>query len=159
MRTKNISFILFCLIVAGVVLVNYSKARAEINLGDGVCSDQEKELNYCITAWDYVIEAIPCDDGSWPCLVQNGTLAAFKYRATAPAGCTSPTWNYTITQWEVCDGATEVDYIMDTDPDGSALTLPNDKVFPPSSYQAGVVFYSRRAIDTKIVIFSRQFAR
>jgi hypothetical protein len=128
MQTKNISFVLFCLIVAGIVLVSNTKAQTGINLGDGSCSAEESNLNYCIEAWEYVIEAIPCDNGNWPCLVEGSNLMAFKYRATAPAGCTSPTWSYTISQWEICDEASAVDYIIDTDPDGSALTLPNEKV-------------------------------
>jgi len=127
MRTKNISFVLFFLIIAGVVLLNYSKARAEINLGDGICSPQEAELNFCISSGGYVIEVLLCDDGNWPCLAENATVTAFKYRATAPAGCTDPTWSYTVTQWEICNGDS-VDYILDTSPPGSALTLPNDKV-------------------------------
>ena len=60
MRTKNISFVLFFLIIAGVVLLNYSKARAEINLGDGICSPQEAELNFCISSGGYVIEVLLC---------------------------------------------------------------------------------------------------
>lgn len=127
MRTQNIPIVLCCLIAAGVVLMNHIPVRAgEIDLGDGKCSDTEKALNYCIQVYDYVIEAIPCD-GQWPCLVADGTLMAFPYRATAPAGCDSPTWSYSVTQYEKCDG-NPVNYILDTDPDGAALSIPNNKV-------------------------------
>ena len=116
MRTRNISFMLFVLIVAGVVLVNLPEVRAEdgINLGNGICSPEEEEQNLCIKAGGYQIEALLCDDGNWPCSVEGSDLKAFKYRATALAGCTDPTWNYTITQWEICNGDS-VDYIVDSE--------------------------------------------
>ena len=140
MRTRNISFMLFILIVAGVVLLNFTKVRAEdgINLGDGICSTEEAKQNFCIIAGSYVIEALLCDNGNWPCSVEGSDLKAFKYRATSPAGCTDPTWSYTITQWKICSG-TSVDYIVDTDPSGSALTLPTDKVSkcPEIGYEEG----------------------
>jgi hypothetical protein len=128
MKIKSIPIALCCLIAAGVVLINYAPARAEVNLGDGVCSGAEKALNYCIEVYDYVIEAIPCENGEWPCLVADDTLMAFAYRATAPANCDSPTWSYSVTQYEKCEGEGAINYILDTEPDGAALSLPNDKV-------------------------------
>jgi|GEM_PF-5642275 len=140
MRTQNRSIMMFFLIVAGVILGNLPEVRAEngIDLGDGICSEQEEIQNLCINAGGYVIEALLCDNGNWPCSVEGSDLKAFKYRATAPAGCTDPTWSYTITQWEICSG-TSVDYIVDTDPSGSALTLPTNKVSkcPEIGYEEG----------------------
>ena len=127
MRTKSIPIVLCCLITAGVVLMKYTPVRAEVNLGDGICSDTEKDLNYCIEVYEYVIEAIPCENGEWPCLIADDTLMAFPYRATAPAGCDSPTWSYSVTQYEKCDGSS-VNYILDTDPTGAALSIPTNKV-------------------------------
>jgi hypothetical protein len=128
MKTKNISILLFLLVFAGIILLGYSQVQAELNLGDGICSELENQLNFCISIGPdpdnpcYVIEALDCD-GAWPCseTIAGVEYAAFRYRATANAPCNCPTWSYSVTQYQICDGSTSVDYVMDSSPSGASL--------------------------------------
>ena len=127
MKTKKISILYIILLLVGVTLLGYTQARAYV-LGDGICDTEESKLNLCITAWEYVIEVLPDDDGNWPSLTPDGTQKAYTYMATAPANCDSPTWSYSVTQLAYCEGSTEVDYVTGSDPTGSALFIPQGKV-------------------------------
>ena len=128
MKAKYISISMFIFLIVGISFVDQTQVRAEINLGDGICSDDEMAQNLCIKAWEYVIEVFPDSTGTWPFITADGMYKAFQYRAYAPAGCTSPTWSYSVTQWEVCPDSTNVDYIADSDPTGSSLIIKNCKV-------------------------------
>jgi hypothetical protein len=136
MQTRNKYFVLIVLVIAGVVLLNYSNVRAEVDPEvdpyDGICSPAEIDKGLCMQAWDYVIEVLPChENGGWPCVVQVEGVPqlAFTYRAYAPADCKSnkdnPTWSYLLTLWETCGGGTGLDYITGSVPDGSAQIVPN----------------------------------
>jgi len=129
MKTKKISILYIIALLVGVIFLGHSQARAEINLGDGICSDEEASLNLCISAWDYVIEVLPDEHGNWPFLTSDGTQKAFRYIATVhPENCDSPTWSYTVTQLGYCGEESAVDYVTGSYPDGSALFIPQSKV-------------------------------
>ncbi|MBE9572832.1 MAG: hypothetical protein IMF11_19585 [Proteobacteria bacterium] len=128
MKSKNISILLFILVFAGVALLGHTQVWAEINLGDGICSDQERTLNLCCQDCEYVIEVLLCDDGSWPCVTPEG-YKEFRYQAFAPQGCDCDTWNYTVTQLQICDDEVAPDeYIVGSIPSGASLSIPNCKV-------------------------------
>ena len=109
MKSRNILILLFILAFAGTALSGLSQAQAQINLGDGLCSDDELNAGLCIRDECYVIEARLCDDDSWPCLETiDGVLnKVYKYRAQIAADvdlpCNCDTWKRHRYRFQICE--------------------------------------------------------